>query len=104
MEEKIKAAFEKEGFADKLAACETPEEAQKLFASEGIKLSLDEVKALGSALEKKLEGGEISDDELDSVAGGVSGKAVMAGAEIAYEAYKHRNEIKHFGRKIFSRW
>lgn len=80
MEEKIKALLESEGFIDKMLACEEPEQVQALFAENGIELSLEEVKAIGAGLESALnnEEGELDEDALEEVAGGVAVTAVIS--------------------------
>ena len=71
MEEKIKQVMAEEGFVDKMLACEEPEQVQALFASKGIDLSYDEIKAISSGLSTALnDSDELDEDDLDFVAGG----------------------------------
>lgn len=74
-EERIKEVFSDEAFLKELFSKETPEEVQVLLAEKDIALSIDEIVKLREILEKKLQqaqsGEEISDDDLEEVAGGV---------------------------------
>lgn len=71
MEEKIKNLVEDQEFVTKLLACEEPEQVQKLFADNGVDVTLDDVKALGQSLSVMAESdGELSEDDLEGVAGG----------------------------------
>ena len=67
---KMEEAVKDEAFMNQLAEAENAEEAQKLFESKGISLSLEEVKALASQL--KSASGELSDDALENVSGGLA--------------------------------
>ena len=71
MEEKIRELMAREGFVEKVLACEEPEQVQELFAAEGVELSLEEVKAVGQKLNEALgESDELDEEALDNVAGG----------------------------------
>lgn len=61
-----------EAFLDAMFSKESSEEVQKLFAENGVGLTMEEVEDLAAAiLEAAPEGnGELSEDALDSVAGG----------------------------------
>ena len=65
-------AMNDQNFVNLLAGAQTAEEAQKLFASRNIVFTLDEVKALGAALRNHAENGEIDDELLDQIVGGVA--------------------------------
>jgi predicted ribosomally synthesized peptide with nif11-like leader len=58
---------------EKLFALETPEEVQSFLKAEGLEFTIEEImtlrEALVKALEKK-ENGELSDEDLEEVAGG----------------------------------
>ena len=107
MEEKIQEVLAKEGFTEKLLACEEPEQVQALFAAEGIELTLDEVKQVGAGLNAALaEGDELDEDSLDSVAGGVAISAV-AGAIVTGVTLLAKVPWRRVGRalkRFFSRW
>ena len=65
MKEKINEILAKEGFVEKMLACEEPEQVQALFAAEGIELTIEEVKAIGRGLElASTEGDELSEELL----------------------------------------
>ena len=80
--EKIKALFGNEEFVKGLFSKKTAEEAQAFFEDNGVLVSLDDVKDLGSTFGKIAKGeiaaqdlekavnGELSEDELAEVAGG----------------------------------
>lgn len=71
MEEKIQKLVEDQEFVTKMLSCEEPEQVQKLFADNGVEVSLEEVKALGQSLATMAESdGELSEDDLEGVAGG----------------------------------
>ncbi|NLK51341.1 MAG: Nif11-like leader peptide family natural product precursor [Syntrophomonadaceae bacterium] len=59
-------------FGEKIFALETPEEVQSLLKAEGLDFSLEEINVLRNALVKTLGkgDGELSDDDLENVAGG----------------------------------
>lgn len=78
MEEKVKELVADQGFVDKLLSCEEPEQVQALFAENGVELTLDDVKSIGQGLEKTLSSGEeLSEDDLEAVAGGVAAVVVV---------------------------
>lgn len=80
MEEKIKALMEQEGFVEKMLACEEPEDVQKLFGDNGVELSLEDVKAIGKALDRMdAQSGELAEEDLQEVAGGVAISSVIIG-------------------------
>ena len=76
-EERIKEIFADEEFVKELFSKETPEEVQALLAEKDIDVSIEELVAIKNIIDKKLqaaadgEDGEICDDDLENVAGGV---------------------------------
>lgn len=70
MQEKLNALLEDEAFLNKMLNAENPEQVSALFAENGITMSAKEVEILRSRLENA-EGGELSEDQLENVAGGV---------------------------------
>ena len=72
LEEAVKDA----AFVEALKNAETPEEAQKVFASKGIDYSIEEVKAIAAGIQG--DDGELSEENLEAVAGG-SVLATIAG-------------------------
>jgi hypothetical protein len=70
---KIKALEENGAFEQELAKVNTPEEMQALFANYGIEMTLDEIRAMVAEAVKmnESEGGELNEEDLDNVAGGV---------------------------------
>ena len=81
-DKRVKEVFADEVFVKKLLALETPEEAQAALAEKGIEFSREEILGfrdmLMKALEKTKEGGELSLDDLEEVAGGVMISAAAA--------------------------
>lgn len=94
MEEKIKELVEDQEFVKKLLSCEEPEQVQKLFADNGVEISLEDVKALGKALAAMAESdGELSEDDLEAVAGGS-----------AWDTIRKILAIDILGRPVIDAW
>ena len=76
-EERIKEIFADEEFVKEFFSKETPKEAQAMLAEKDIDVSIEELVAIKNIIDKKLqaaadgEDGEICDDDLENVAGGV---------------------------------
>ena len=73
--ERIKEIFSDKEFVTELLSLENPEDVQNLLKTKGIEADLDQICKLGEILDKKLnvmtiEDGEISEEELEDVAGG----------------------------------
>lgn len=83
MKEKIEALNNNEEFVAKVKACETAQAICDLYAAEGIEITPDELDAAIDAM--NADDKEFSEDDLDSVAGGIfiSGGAFLAWS-IAY--------------------
>ena len=75
-EEKIKEVSSDEEFVKSLMELETPEEVQKALAEKDIDLSVDDIKKIAKLIQKKADG-ELSDEDLESVAGGSVTVAVV---------------------------
>lgn len=71
-EAKIKELFKNEVFVNDLFESKTYEEAQAKLADNGVELSVEDIKKLVELIKKK-QAGELSDAELESVAGGLFG-------------------------------
>jgi hypothetical protein len=70
-EAKLKEVFSDEAFVKELLELDAPEEVQAKLADKGVALTLEETKALGSALVRNAEAnGELDEDALEDVAGG----------------------------------
>lgn len=68
-----------QSLAEKLFALETPGEVQSFLKEQGLEFSLDEINTLKDALVKaaaKPKSGELSDEDLEDVAGGSAGTAL----------------------------
>ena len=70
--QKIESLLKNEEFMKKILPMQTPEEVQAEFKKEGVELSIEEIEALGSIINKYLEKGgkPLSEDELENIAGG----------------------------------
>ena len=69
---KLEELMKDEAFVNTMFSKENSEEVQKLFAEKGVALTMEEVESLASAILQAapVENGELSEDALDSVAGG----------------------------------
>lgn len=69
---KLEELMKDEAFVNAMFSKENSEEVQKLFAEKGVALTMEEVESLASAILQAapVENGELSEDALDSVAGG----------------------------------
>jgi predicted ribosomally synthesized peptide with nif11-like leader len=81
--DKIKEIFADQDFVAKLLEMETPEEVQAAVKEKGVELTLEEIEAARketvNRLEKK-DSDEVSDEQLEQVAGGFIGTALAVGA------------------------
>lgn len=66
----VEEAMKDQTFVNKLLEAKTAEEAQMVFASEGIEFTLEEVKAIGAGLRAQGVEGELAEEDLVLVAGG----------------------------------
>lgn len=76
--EKISVMFQTPEFQEEANKCETMEDWNALLVRNGIEISFDETVELVSLIAQskiKLDGGELSEDALDEVSGGVAGAA-----------------------------
>jgi predicted ribosomally synthesized peptide with nif11-like leader len=67
--------------AEKLLSQENPQDVQSLLKEQGLDFSIEEIDMLRTALVKALEkntGDELSDEDLENVAGGIAITAVVA--------------------------
>lgn len=75
-----------QSLAEKLFALENPEEVQSCLKEQGLEFSLDEIDQLKEALVKtavRQESGELSDENLEEVAGGVIATTTIVGLTAA---------------------
>jgi len=71
MNEKLNTLLEDQDFIEKLTSAETDAEVQALLAENGVELTLEEINAVKKGVEARIsEDGELSEDELENVAGG----------------------------------
>ena len=82
MKAKVEALCLNEEFAEKAKACKTAQQVCDLYAQEGIIITPEELNAAIDAANKPEA--EISEEDLDNVAGGflISGSAFLAGSII----------------------
>ena len=67
---KVTALLKNEDFVKKILAMDEPKDVQAAFKAEGAEISVDDVKALGKVIDAAVSGKELSDDDLEDVAGG----------------------------------
>jgi predicted ribosomally synthesized peptide with nif11-like leader len=79
MNEQIQKIFSDEAFVAALLEMETPEDVQKAIADKGLELSLEDINTIKNSLSS--EEGELSEDDLENVAGG---SAAEIGAAIGH--------------------
>ncbi|MGN0648815.1 MAG: Nif11-like leader peptide family RiPP precursor [Oscillospiraceae bacterium] len=70
-QEFIRKMAEDKALANKMSECKSPEEAYETAKGAGLTDDIETFKAVMTAVNKKIKG-ELSDDELDNVAGGMS--------------------------------
>lgn len=69
--EKLKELLKDEAFVKELVEQETVEDAQKLLASKGVDISVDQLNEIRKGVAARVEEGEeLSDEQLENVAGG----------------------------------
>ncbi len=101
---KVEEAMKDEVFAQKLAETESAEGAQKLFAEKGIDFSLEEVQAIAKSAQQQEQGlsGELGEDDLEAVSGGVALTTVVTVAGVVLtgaKALKYLAEAWNIARK-----
>ncbi len=71
MNEKLTELLKDQAFVEKLIAQETDTDVKALLAENGVDLSLQEIAKIKQGIESQIEGNaELSDDDLENVAGG----------------------------------
>lgn len=79
--EKIQEVFSDKEFVEKLLAMETAEEVQAAVKEKGLELTLEEIEATKKSIINSLEkndSDEVSDDQLEQVAGGFAITTALA--------------------------
>jgi len=84
-DEQIKELFSDEVFVNSLFELDEPEDVQKALAAKGLNLSLEEISVIRNSLQNE-NTDELSEDELESVSGGVAVTAVVGAIIIAVSA------------------
>lgn len=75
LQAKLKEVMADKTFAEKLLSLEESEDVKKALEEKGVSLTLDEIRQMAEDAIREDEGdGELSDDELDMVAGGTMPK------------------------------
>lgn len=69
--QKLSKLFESEQFKEEASKIQTAEELQALFASHDVELTMDEVIGLCGAIAAQMGEAELSEDDLENVAGGI---------------------------------
>ena len=90
-QEKIKEVLQDKDFVNQLVAMDKPEDVQAALDERGVELTLDEIKQIGETIRKVQSGeisqeqaqkaadGELSEDELEGVSGGIVGILIASG-------------------------
>ncbi|MDR2528939.1 MAG: hypothetical protein LBD04_07975 [Synergistaceae bacterium] len=79
-EKRMKEVFSDEAFVKSLLTLETPEEVKAELKKKGVDLTVDEILSIRETLVKKAEGKELTEEDLEKVAGGsVVGIAIGIG-------------------------
>lgn len=81
MNEKMSALLQDEAFLEKLLDLENDTDVQALLAENGVELTLAEISAVKTGIENRLAGEneELSEDDLENVAGGVDIGGLISG-------------------------
>ena len=99
MEEKfvqVNELLKDESFIEELKTAENDEDVQKLFAAKGIDLSLDEIAQMVQESIVAHNNGELDENSLDNVSGGVIGTLCLGFCAIAFFAgYGYRALTKY---------
>ena len=72
---KFEELAKNDAFLAAVAACETNEEIQKVFAAEGVELNAEEVASFVKSVESNITG-ELDAEALDDVSGGANAKSI----------------------------
>ena len=75
--------------AEKLLSQENPQDVQSLLKEQGLEFSLEEINSLRDILVKlaqKGENGELSDEDLEDVAGGIAATTTIAAISATFTA------------------
>ena len=78
-EQQIKEIFSDESFVNSILEMETPQDVQKALSEKGLDLSLEEINTIQNTLINNDNEGELSEDDLENVAGGVAITTVICG-------------------------
>lgn len=99
--EKLAELLKDEAVAKEFFSQPTAEDAQKFLASKGVEVTLDELNELRQAMVSEVDSDELSDDQLDNVAGGVNWKkvAVVAACPSVFIAAGGAKAIAKFMKK-----
>lgn len=81
MNEKLNELLQDESFIKNLLSLETDEEVQSFLSENGVDFTLSEIAAIKSGVAARLAGDEeeLSDDDLENVAGGADIAAIISG-------------------------
>ncbi len=80
MNEKLNALLKDQDFIEKLTNSETDTDVQALLTENGVELTLEEINAIKKGVDAHISGdGELSEDELENVAGGIDIGGIISG-------------------------
>lgn len=93
---KVNELLKDSSFIEELKTAENDEDVQKLFAAKGIDLSLDEIAQMVQESIAAHEKGELDEESLENVSGGVIGLLCLGAGAIAFFAgYGYRALTKY---------
>lgn len=103
---KIETVLSDISFVEKLATLETIEEVQLAFKEKGLNLSIDDVNKLHDIISHVANySGQLSEEALEEVAGGLTPAAEYAVFEVVYSVFKQIAKVVAWGNKITAaRW
>lgn len=113
--EQLKLKMEADpSFVEKLFALESPEEAQSFLKGEGMEFTLEELTAFAEKVNQLSESGELSDEALEGVAGGVEPVTTAAAVATLFSVgdemtggHARRaisSGVRRVARRIFRGW
>ncbi len=82
--------------AEKLLSQENPQDVQSLLKEQGLEFSLEEINSLRDILVKlaqKGENGELSDEDLEDVAGGIAATTTIAAISATFTAANFTHNV-----------
>ncbi|NPV91236.1 MAG: hypothetical protein HPY50_10755 [Firmicutes bacterium] len=100
---KVQEVFSDEAFVKNLLALETPGEVQAALQNKGVDLAVEDIVKIKDVIVKRQNaGGELSDEDLEGVAGGTLGDKVGESIDIIFD--KIGQAFIQLGVQIRDKW